>query len=171
MLETTRLLLRPSTLADAQNLLILNSDPDVVRYTGDGRLQNLFEAEELIKTKTIPQFNLYRMGRFSTLLKDGTYLGWCGLKYHPETDEVDLGYRFMKKYWGLGYATEAAKACLEYGFSTLKLKKIIAQAMPDNKASIKVIQKLGMTFVGVRREECAQDSYVAYELLADRFKS
>ncbi len=85
-------------------------------------------------------------------LKDGTFLGWCGLKYFPETDEVDLGYRFMKKYWGKGYATESSRACLNYGFHELKLKRIMAKAMPENKDSLKVMQKLGMVFRGYHHD-------------------
>jgi RimJ/RimL family protein N-acetyltransferase len=68
------------------------------------------------------------------------FLGWCGLKYLFETNEVDLGYRFMKKFWGKGYATEAALACIEYGFATLNLHQIVGRALPGNLASIKVLE-------------------------------
>jgi RimJ/RimL family protein N-acetyltransferase len=59
------------------------------------------------------------------------FTGWCGLKYLSETNEVDLGYRFMKKFWGKGYATEAALACIEYGFSRLHLQKLLAGPCPE----------------------------------------
>jgi RimJ/RimL family protein N-acetyltransferase len=57
------------------------------------------------------------------------YLGWCGLKFLDDLQETDIGYRFHKKYWGRGYATESAAACLKYGFEKLNLKKIIGRAM------------------------------------------
>ena len=79
--------------------------------------------------------------------KDLEFTGWCGLKYLPETNEVDLGYRFMKKFWGNGYATEAALACIEYGFSNLDLHQVVGRALPGNIASIKVLEKCGMKYL------------------------
>ena len=72
--------------------------------------------------------------------------GWCGLKLHDGTQETDLGYRFMQKYWGKGYATEASLACIDYGFKILNLKRIIGNAMKENVASIKVFKKLSMIY-------------------------
>ena len=74
-------------------------------------------------------------------------MGWCGLKYLSETNEVDLGYRFMKKFWDKGYATEAALACIEYGFNRLNLQRIVGRALPGNLASIKVLEKCGMKYL------------------------
>ena len=169
MLETTRLILRPGILSDAPLLMELNSDPEVVRYTGDVGFMNIVEAENIVKERLIPQFEKYKMGRFQVFLKDGTYLGWCGLRYFPEKDEVDLGYRFMKKFWGKGYATEASLACLEYGFNTLGLKRICAEAMPENIDSIKVMQKLKMTFRGIHRNECDSTSYILYDITSEEY--
>ena len=171
MIETQRLILRPGTLEDAPNLVILNSDYEVVRYTGDGPLANLLEAQNLVRERLIPQYAQYKMSRFTTLLKDGTYIGWCGLKYFPETDEVDLGYRFMKKYWGQGYATEASIAMLDYGFNTLNLKRIVARAMPENVGSLKVLQKIGMTFRGYKKEEGFTSPWVTYDIRKEEFNS
>lgn len=162
--ETDRLILRLQTYADAKNLVIMNSDPDVVRYTGDASLANVAEARKLLDDLVFPQWQKYKMGRFTVTLKDGTYLGWCGLKFFPETNEVDLGYRFMKKYWGKGYATESSRACLDYGFKTLNLDRIIAKAMPDNQDSIKVMQKLGMTFRGYHHDPTDPHPFILYDL-------
>lgn len=74
------------------------------------------------------------------------FTGWAELAYLPEFNEVDLGYRFMPKYWGVGIATEASTAILQYGFYTLGLPRIIAIAMQDNIQSIRVIEKVGMVF-------------------------
>src|SRR5688572_23122623 len=104
MLETTRLILRPATLEDAQHLFLLHSDAEVMRFTGDKLAITMMETRTLISEKMIPQFQKYKMSRFVVFLKDGTFLGWCGLKYFPESNDVDLGYRFLKKFWGNGYA-------------------------------------------------------------------
>lgn len=170
MLETERLIIRPAKIEDAQNLFILNSDPEVVRYTGDVAFNNLLEAQNLIRERMTVQFDKYKMTRFMVFHKDGTYLGWCGLKYFPETNEVDLGYRFMKKFWGKGYATESSKACLQYGFETLKLPRIIAKAMPENIGSIKVMQKLGMTFRGYVKDPTDPCSFVLFDMTLDEYK-
>ncbi len=168
--ETDRLILRLQTYEDAANLVEMNSDPEVVRYTGDGYLANMAEARALLEERVFSQWQKYKMGRFAVTLKDSTFLGWCGLKYFPETDEVDLGYRFMKKYWGKGYATESSRACLNYGFHDLKLNRIIAKAMPDNKDSLKVMQKLGMTFRGYHHDPTDPHPFIMYDMKNTEWK-
>ena len=92
-------------------------------------------------------YNKYGFGRWAVMSKtDNSFLGWCGLKYIEDIDEYDIGFRFLKKYWGYGYATESAKACLELGFNTFKIPVIIGRALKENIASIHVLQKIGLTF-------------------------
>jgi ribosomal-protein-alanine N-acetyltransferase len=165
MLETHRLILRLATLEDAPLLYELNSDPEVVRFTGDSSFTSMLDAQNIIRDRMIFQFEKYKMSRFMVFLRDGTFIGWCGLKNFPETNEVDLGYRFMKIHWGKGYATEASEACLKYGFEILNLPRIIAKAMPDNTGSIKVMQKLGMSFRGYVKDPTDPQSFILYELL------
>lgn len=146
VLETERLVLRTFSMKDALLFYELNKDPEVTRFTGDP-VTSLVHAEKVLREAILPQYSLYKHGRWAVLLKPGLdFLGYCGLKRRPERDEIDLGYRFMKKFWGNGYATEAAKACLEYGFINLGLKKITGRAMPENIASIKVLENCGMLF-------------------------
>ena len=92
-------------------------------------------------------YQKYGFGRWNVELKStGEYLGWCGLKYLSSLKEIDLGYRFMRKYWGQGYATESSIACLNYGFCQLKIERIVGRAMSVNTASINVLKKVGMSF-------------------------
>ena len=88
--------------------------------------------------------------------------GLCGLKFIDDLKEVDIGYRFHRKYWGSGYATESAAACLKHGFEKLSLKKIIGRAMKENIASIKVMEKIGMKFE--REELLHEGSGVIYSI-------
>lgn len=74
------------------------------------------------------------------------FLGWCGLKYDQNLDKTDIGFRFFEEHWNKGFATESAKACLDYGFENLNLKTIIGRAMSENLASIKVLEKIGLSF-------------------------
>ncbi|MGB5236303.1 MAG: GNAT family N-acetyltransferase [Flavobacteriaceae bacterium] len=146
LIETERLLLREITLDDKEALFKLHSDPGVQEYTGEPVVESIEAIEKAILTR-INNYEKYGYGRWATYLKNGMqFVGWAGLAYLPEFDEIDLGYRLLPEYWGLGIATEASRAILNYGFDTLKLKKIIAIALKENKASIRVMEKVGMKF-------------------------
>ena len=148
ILETNRLLLRTFTLADAPFIYELNLDPDVIRYTGDP-IENLDHAKQVLEQIILPQYALYNHGRWAVHVKpELQFIGWCGLKTRPERNEIDLGYRFMKTAWGKGYGTEAAFACLKYGFEKLNLQRIVGRAMPQNAASIRVLEKCEMQYIG-----------------------
>ena len=148
ILQTDRLLLRTFTIEDAPLIYELNLDPDVVRYTLDP-ISDIDHAKQVLEQSILPQYALYNYGRWAVHIKDGLeFIGWCGLKCRPERNEIDLGYRFMKKTWGKGYATEAAYASIKYGFEKLNLTRIVGRAMPDNTNSIRVLEKCGMTYIG-----------------------
>lgn len=148
VIETERLLLRTFTRDDAPLIYDLNLDPEVIRYTLDP-MADINHAQQVLDTVILPQYVLYNHGRWATHTKDDMqFIGWCGLKYRPELDEVDLGYRFKKTAWGRGYATEAAFACIDYGFKKLNLRRIVGRALPGNIASLKVLEKCGMRYLG-----------------------
>lgn len=146
ILETSRTYLREMTPADAEAAYLLNLDPDVIKYTGDVAFESVAQAENFLKN--YDHYQQYGFGRWAVINKsDGEFLGWCGLKYSKEYDEFDIGFRFFKKYWNKGYATETAKKCLDFGFYELGIDRIVGRAMKDNIASIKVLEKLGMVFL------------------------
>lgn len=150
VVETDRLLLRTFTIEDAPLIYELNLDPDVIRYTGDP-IKDIEHAKQVLEQTIIPQYALYNHGRWAVHIKPGLeFIGWCGLKARPERNEIDLGYRFLKKAWGKGYATEAAYACLKHGFEKLYLQRIVGRAMPENTGSLRVLEKCDMQYV---REE------------------
>jgi RimJ/RimL family protein N-acetyltransferase len=147
ILETNRCYLRELSVDDAQHFFDLNADQEVILYTGDKAFSNVAEAKSFLEN--YKQYELYGYGRWAVIDKlNNDFLGWCGLKYSPKLDEIDVGFRFFKKYWNQGYATETAKACIEYGFNHLQMNKIIGRAMELNVGSVKVLEKIGMTFVG-----------------------
>lgn len=147
--ETERLLIRPFKAEDAPFLFELNSDEEVMIYTGDVP----FENEEAARKFAIDyiknpegQFQKHHMGRLAVIRKeDGVFMGWTGLKYHPEGDFADTGYRFMKKYWGKGYATEATQRVLQHAFEDHNLSLVVAHVHELNIGSQRVAQKLNMT--------------------------
>jgi len=148
ILQTPRLILRQFTEADAPLILSLNSDPEIVKYIHEPTLKTVEHAQEILNNIILPQYQ-NNLGRWAIHTKNNMdFIGWCGLKYRPELDEIDLGYRLMQKAWGHGYATEAAQASLKHGFNDLNLKLVTARAHIENLASIKVLEKIGMDFIG-----------------------
>jgi len=143
LFETERCLLRPLAAGDGYHFYHINSDPLVLKYTGDAPFDTLEKADDFIKAYN--EYQKHGYGRWAVLAKKtGDFLGWCGLKYEPDTGETDLGYRFYYSNWGKGYATETAKACINFGFETLNLKSIVGRAYLGNDASIRVLEKCGM---------------------------
>ena len=144
--DTDRLYLREFTLKDTNALYEMNSNPEVLQYTGDAPFKDTFEARKFIED--YDHYQKYDMGRWAVCLKNNDeVLGWCGLKFHPDDKSVDVGYRFLRKHWDKGYATEAALASIKYGFKTLRLKEIVAHVHIDNRVSHKVAIKSGMHYV------------------------
>jgi len=145
VLETSRLILREITTEDARNAYELNLDPDVIQYTGDQPFRSIEEARVFLER--YDHYKKYGFGRWAVINKSNNeFLGWCGLKYTPELEEHDIGFRFFKKHWNNGYATESATACLSAGFSKFGMKVIVGRAIAENKASINVLTKIGLKF-------------------------
>lgn len=164
--ETPRLILRLFTIADAYLIQELNSDTEVLKYLHEPLLETIDQAKTIITTIILPQYKK-KLGRWAiNTKKDNEFIGWCGLKYRADLDEVDLGYRFKKSAWGKGFATEAAMHTLEHAFKKLQLTLITGRAHVENIASIKVLEKIGMQF---SREEivdgCPVKTYTALDPL------
>lgn len=143
--HTQRIFLRETNPNDARAIYELNKDPQVIQFTGDPPFSSIAEAEHfLIK---YDHFDKYQRGRWAICDKGSNQLiGWCGLKFHQDDGENDLGYRLFRKYWNRGYATESSHLALQYGFRRLGLDNVIARAVKKNIASIKVMLKLGFHY-------------------------
>lgn len=145
--KTNRLYLRELTIDDAIHFFEMNNDDTVIRYTGDVPFASIDAAKTFLDAYQV-NYRDYKMGRWAVCLNTtNEMIGWCGLKYHTQENLVDVGYRFYQAHWGNGYATEATKAALEYGFHVLKLERIVAHVHKDNIASHKVVLKAGLSFV------------------------
>ncbi len=137
--------LREFSLLDAPHFYNLNQDHDVVKFSGDTSFISIHAAEVFLKN--YDHYQKYTFGRWAVIRKsDSEFLGWCGLKFSPELDEVDIGFRFHKRFWNQGYATEAARECIDYGFRKFNIKLIVGRAMKENLSSIRVLEKSGLTF-------------------------
>lgn len=143
--ETERTFLRKLNIQDAANFYRLNLDPEVLRFTGDKAFVSIEEASAFLAS--YHPYEQFGVGRLAVIHKaNQEFIGWCGLKYSPEKDEYDIGFRFFKDYWNQGFATETAQKCIEHGLEVLNIPRIVGRAMIANAASVKVLEKLGMTF-------------------------
>jgi len=152
-ITTARLRLRAFTLADATDVQRLAGDRDIASTTASIPLP--YEdgvAEQWIATH--PRRFEQQMGLDLAITQetDGALVGAIGLRFEREHDRAELGYWIGKPYWGRGYATEAARALVEYGFERLELNRIYARHLTRNPASGRVLHKIGMTHEGHRRQ-------------------
>ncbi|KAF3889151.1 MULTISPECIES: GNAT family N-acetyltransferase [Nostocales] len=142
-IETARLRLRHFSQNDFQDLYRLYSDAEVMKYLS----MRTREQTQASLSKQIQHWQQHNFGMWAVVEREsGKIIGRCGLGFLDNTSEVELGYVFDKSYWNRGIATEASKATLKYGFLEAKLERIVAIAKPENTASVRVIQKVGMTY-------------------------
>jgi len=145
---TERLMLRKLTEEDVDNIFLLDSNPDVMKYVGVSPITEKEESAKMVDN-ILNQYKNNGTGRLAVIENESNqFIGWCGIKLL--TDEVngfknvyELGYRFLPKFWGKGYATESAIASLDFGFNQLNADKIYAYADIGNESSNHILSKLG----------------------------
>lgn len=146
-LYTDRLSLRAPQKEDLDNIHLLGSDPEVMRYISYGKTQTLEAARrDLNKRIRLSKGNT---GYWITEEKEsGRFVGWMALKTLGRSSDYEIGYRLMRNMWGKGYATEASRCLIRYAFEDLQLEKVLAVCMPENQASRKVMEKVGLQYTG-----------------------
>ena len=149
--ETQRLVLRRFTMADVDNLVRLDADPDVMHFITGG----MPTAREEIEKEILPAFLAYYerfegYGFWAAIQKSaGQFLGWFHFRPREgaSLDEAELGYRLRKSAWGKGYATEGSRALIRKGFTEFGVRRVVAETMAVNLASRRVMEKAGLTLV------------------------
>lgn len=175
-LVTARLRLRPFSSADADALFALHSNAYVLRYWDAPPWTELARADRFIagcrqmaEDGSGARLAMDRLG-------DGVFIGWCSLtRWNPDHRSASMGYCLTETTWGHGYATEAARAVLEWAFDTLDLNRVQAETDTRNGASARVLEKLGFLREGTLREDCVvngdvSDSWV-YGLIRRQWRS
>jgi RimJ/RimL family protein N-acetyltransferase len=161
-LHTSRLQLRPFNNSDANALFALHSNAYVLRYWDSPPWVERSRAELFIATCR----QIAEAGTGTRLavdrVSDGTFIGWCGLtQWNQDFRSSSLGYCFDNAEWGHGYATEAARGLLQWGFDTLELNRVQAETDTRNAASARVLEKLGFVREGTLREDCVVNGEVS----------
>lgn len=145
VLETQRLLLRRLKMDDVDDLLDIFSDPEAMRYYP--ATKNRREAENWVRA-ALDSYRKNGFGLWAAILKGSNeFAGQCGLvaQHVDGEEEVEIGYLFLRRFWGRGLATEAARACRDYGFEELGYARLISLIAPANRASRRVAGKIGMS--------------------------
>lgn len=147
VIRTARLQLSPLDYEDCEFVRELVNEPDFKRYIGDKQVETLEDARSYLRNGPIGSFEKHGFGMFLvSLLHGGEPLGMCGLLKREQFSAPDIGFAFLRRFWAQGYALESARAVMTFGIEQLKLARIIAIVDPDNIASVRLIEKLGLEF-------------------------
>ena len=169
MIETPRLRLRRLLPSDAPDLIALDSDPAVMRYVGSpAGTRTPEETADRVRQRIGADHGLYGFWLVEGQ-DDGAFHGLGLLLPVPEGDEIEVGYRLARRSWGRGIATEAAAALIDHAFRHLALPRLVAVVYPENRASRRVLDKLGFTHDGPREYRGARVE--RYTLAADRWRA
>jgi len=146
-LRTARLSLRHLYPTDAEVLHRIYQGEDVLRYFPNPNPPPLEKVQRFVTAQQV-HWETYGYGNWGILV-DGEpeIIGWAGLQFLPKRNETEVGFLLDRRCWGMGYATEAARASLQFGFERFNLDHIIALVHPENIASRHVIEKIGMIYV------------------------
>jgi RimJ/RimL family protein N-acetyltransferase len=145
VLQTGRIALRRLTTDDASFIRELVNEPSWIRYIGERNVRTDDDARAYLVRGPIAMYERHGFGLWMCESKaSGEPLGICGLIKRDTLEDVDLGFAFLPRFWGQGYAREAAAAVLDYGREVLELDRIVAITSPDNTASIRLLEKLGL---------------------------
>lgn len=149
--ESERMNIRPRSLSDLEACLVMDRDEEVTKF-----IPGPWTEPDKHKEFVLSRMNMVYpegFGYWSLFSKDNSnsFMGWVLLlPYHYFGDEVEIGWRLNRKYWGKGYASEAAMVILNHAITVTAEKMIVADIHPDNIASIKVARKIGLSYSGVR---------------------
>ncbi|OMQ08074.1 GNAT family N-acetyltransferase [[Flexibacter] sp. ATCC 35103] len=166
-IETDRLILRELLLSDVDGMFELDSNPNVHLFLGNKPVKGIQESLGQIKNIQ-KQYKDLGIGRWAVILKEtNEFLGWSGIKFitneiNNHKDFYEIGYRFIEKHWGKGYATEAGKAFIDYAFNIMKIDAVYAYADAGNENSRRILEKLGLRYINSFEYE--EELEVWYEL-------
>jgi RimJ/RimL family protein N-acetyltransferase len=133
--------------ADAEFMLELLNEEAFLLNIGDRGVRTVADAAAYILNGPVASYEKFGFGLYAVELKEsGAPIGICGLLKRDSLDDVDIGFAFLKKFWGRGYAYESAAAVMDYGWIKVGLNRIVAITAPENHASIELLEKIGLRF-------------------------
>jgi [ribosomal protein S5]-alanine N-acetyltransferase len=168
VIATERLIMRRMTPDDAPFVVTLVNDADWIRFIGDRNVHSEDDARAYLKRTYLAMYEKHGYGLYLVLRRDDDVpIGMCGVLKREGLEEADIGFAFLPAYRGHGYALEAARASLDYARDTLKLKSVVAITLPENRASIALLEKIGLQYVKRMRLADDADELALYETRFD----
>jgi RimJ/RimL family protein N-acetyltransferase len=154
-IETARLRLYAPRLEDLEARLAMERDPEVMRFirpVPEDAAAHRIDIRDRILGPQPPRGALWHVGEPAHSSAGGpVFIGWCGVFPLEDSGLIEIGYRYARRAWGRGLATEAAAVALDHGFRVLELDPIVAVSHPDNAASHRVLQNIGLRSAGTAR--------------------
>ena len=146
-IETPRLVLRRLQFDDAPFVVALLNEPSFIENIGDRGVRSIEDAHRYLREGPMAMYQNHGFGLWHTARKsDGASVGMCGLLKRDILPDVDVGYAFFPAFWGQGFAQEAAEGTLRYASQKFGIKRVIGVVSEGNAGSIRVLEKLGMSF-------------------------
>lgn len=148
--ETDRLIIKPTSIEDADLIYLIMNSPKFMKYVGDRKINSIQDAKEYIQNKILPQLYSVGYSNYSMIIKkNGEKIGICGLYHREGIEGVDLGFGLLPEYEGFGYAYEASRQLVNVAFTEFRFQEIKAITAKENYASQKLLQRLGFEFKGL----------------------
>ena len=148
--ETRRLIIKPTSIEDADLIYLIMNAPKFMKYVGDRKINSIQDAKEYIQNRMLPQLYSVGYSNYSIIIKKNEKkIGICGLYHREGIDGVDLGFGLLPEYEGFGYAYEASKQLVNAAFKEFGFQEIKAITAKGNYASQKLLKRLGFEFKGL----------------------
>ena len=163
ILDTERLRLKEFTTADTDFIIALLNSPGWLQFIGDRNVRTKEEAHTYLENGPLKSYKENGFGLWMVELKEENIpIGMCGIIDRPNLDNPDIGFAFLPEYNGKGYAYEMAAATLDYAREALNMQVIYAITLPDNKSSIRLLEKIGLSYSKVIRFEGSEEELLLY---------
>lgn len=152
VLEADRLILRYFRVDDAQFVISLLNEPSFIRHIGDKGVRPAEDAKQYLLSGPMESYDRFGYGLYRVELKKSREpVGICGLVRSETLDDPDIGYALLERYWLNGYAGESVEAVLRHAHEAIGLQRSVAIVTPDNYNSIRLLEKIGLTFERMNR--------------------
>ena len=163
--ETQRLVVRPTSIDDAEFIFELMNTPAWIRNIGDRKITSVEKAKNYILTRMLPQLERLGYGNYTIIRKnDDLKIGICGLYERAGLEGIDIGFALLPEHVGVGYAFEAANTLKNAAFNTFGLKVMYAITAKDNTSSHKLLERLGLELSGTKRLPGDDEELLLYKI-------
>ena len=163
--ETERLLIKPTSVGDAEFIYQLMNTPKFIKYIGDRNIKSIEAAKNYIRNKMLPQLNSLGYSNYSLIRKsDDSKIGTCGLYDREGMDGIDIGFAFLPEYEGQGFAYEATNRLKEAAFEEFEIEEIKAITSKENISSQKLLEKLGLEMAGTIKLPNEEEELLLYKI-------